>query len=298
MRIEKSNIHFDFFKEEGRHFFLSHFHSDHTEGLSRKWRKGKLYASEITSNLLKGIDKIDKKNIEVLYEKTPYNFVDNNIPYEVTPLNANHCFGALMYILKHEDAKTLFTGDFRYDKSFENYQDFLRDVNTAYIDNTYLDPAYNFPSAQESIEKVLDVISKYLSKKRIIIASYNIGKEKILISVAKEFGIKLYTPPEKLRYYRYLGIDEFFTKDKEEACVFVYNAAQLGHFFKLNLADDLMIIPRGFSLTKKTTEGKIYYIPYSEHSSYDEIMSFISMLPAAKLFDLKGKKLQYQTMLF
>ncbi len=298
MNLPGTDIHFDYFKNDGKHFFLSHFHSDHTAGLSRRWFKGSLYTSAITKNLLHHVSKLKGKHVIELEQKSPVKVISNGNWYEITAIDANHCPGAYMYLIESENHKTLFTGDFRYHKKFEKHADLFAGVDTVYLDNTYLSPEYKFPTQEQSIETIIDIAYKYPDK-TVVIGTYNIGKEKIFIEIAREFKTKIYAPPKKYRFYQIMGMEDFFTKNKEETRFYVYNMPVLGYFYsKLDTGDFLIIIPRGWGVGKKNYEGKIYHVPYSEHSSYSEIMDFLDLVNAKHIFDLNGKPLVFQQELF
>mgnify|MGYP001602000809 CR=1 FL=1 len=298
MNLPDTDIHFDYFKDEGKNFFLSHFHSDHTAGLSRRWYKGTLYTSNITKKLLHHITKLKGKHVVGIEPGESIDIISNGNWYEITAFDANHCPGAYMYLINSEKGKSLFTGDFRYCDSFKDYASAFSGVHTLYLDDTYLNPKYKFPSQQESIDQIIKLAYKYPDK-IIVFGTYNIGKEKIFLQVAKEFKTKIYTPPQKLRFYELMGMGEIFTKDKQETRFYVYNMTVMNYFYsKLDTDEYLIVIPRGWGYGKKNQEGKVYYIPYSEHSSYDEIMEFLNLTNAKHIYNLHGKPLTFQQELF
>jgi DNA cross-link repair 1A protein len=168
------------------------------------------------------------------------------------------------------------------------------DIDELYLDTTYLDPRYKFPSQKECINNVIKVINEHPEKK-IIFGSYSIGKEKLLLKVFENFARQIYSPGEKIRYYRAMGVDYAFTDKKENARFSVYNMPVLGHFYKrLENSDFIIIVPRGFGVDRKSIPGKVYYIPYSEHSSYDELIHFLDIVKTDKIYDLTGKPVTFQ----
>ena len=105
---------FAFTSPSCQHYFLTHCHSDHTIGLTRKFTKGKIYTSTTSSRIL-AVDYGLKAPVVVplaLNERVVIEGVG------VTPLDANHCPGACMFLFevpKKGGGKTqvLHTGDCR-----------------------------------------------------------------------------------------------------------------------------------------------------------------------------------------
>ncbi|KAI5567980.1 hypothetical protein BDE02_13G127800 [Populus trichocarpa] len=52
MSMEKGLISVDRFTESSQTYFLTHLHTDHTQGLTSKWGKGPLFCSKLTAKLL------------------------------------------------------------------------------------------------------------------------------------------------------------------------------------------------------------------------------------------------------
>lgn len=294
MKYPSSGIFFDDFRHPGTHYFLSHFHQDHLYGLNRTWRKGRLFASAETRNLLHHITHLKDKYVTEIKPLVPVEILDCGINYRITAIPANHCIGALMFLVESKKGKALYTGDFRFDEEFYQYKELFQGIDTVYMDTTYFQPKYRFPHQRESIETVIRIAEEFPQKK-MVFGTYSIGKEKIFIALNKHFGQKIFAPPEKLRHYEILGLGEVFTKNKEETRFLAYNMPALGYFFqRLASGEFVIIIPRGFGVDNKNSPGKVYYIPYSEHSSYDEIIRFLNFVNPAHLYDLHGKSITYQ----
>jgi DNA cross-link repair 1A protein len=76
--------------------FLTHFHSDHYGGITKAWNSGTIYCSVATANLVNQQLGIDRKWLHPLPMLTPVVIESRGKPVTVTPLDANHCPGAVI----------------------------------------------------------------------------------------------------------------------------------------------------------------------------------------------------------
>ncbi|KAL8263416.1 hypothetical protein R6Q59_024765 [Mikania micrantha] len=128
--IPKTKFIVDGFRFSGDYsvsYFLSHFHSDHYGGLNANWSRGIIFCSPITARLV----------VQFLF-KIP---TENGI-YE----------------------RYVHTGDFRYCSSMtsETVLNEFIGADAVFLDTTYCNPKYVFPSQEESIDYVVNVINKYM----------------------------------------------------------------------------------------------------------------------------------------
>ncbi|KXZ47402.1 hypothetical protein GPECTOR_35g840 [Gonium pectorale] len=87
---------FAFQSPKCRHYFLTHFHSDHTVGLSRSFRGGIIYCSPVTARLLIHDMGMRPQVVRPLEVGVPV-IIES---VRVTPLDANHCPGAVMFLFE------------------------------------------------------------------------------------------------------------------------------------------------------------------------------------------------------
>ncbi|GLC45044.1 hypothetical protein PLESTM_001680700 [Pleodorina starrii] len=78
------------------HYFLTHFHSDHTVGLNKSFDGGIIYCSHITARLLVHDMGLKPKLVKPL--SVGRSVVISGV--RVTPLDANHCPGAVMFLFE------------------------------------------------------------------------------------------------------------------------------------------------------------------------------------------------------
>lgn len=112
-----------------------------------------------------------------------------------------------MFLFKLTTGKCiLHTGDFRASPEMEEYPEFWNNsIDSIYLDTTYLSKRYAFQSQIESISEVKLQCGEFLKKNEtvgrerclIVCGAYKIGKEKVWMSIADEFGFKVYIDKER-----------------------------------------------------------------------------------------------------
>ncbi|KAG9444197.1 hypothetical protein H6P81_015537 [Aristolochia fimbriata] len=226
--MDQGLISVDKWGQPSQAYFLTHLHADHTQGLSRRWKKGPLFCSPITRklfpatfpgfdlSLLRVLEIGSTSSIRLVSETSR-----KEILVEVTTIDANHCPGAVMYLFQGEFGSFLFTGDFRWDAESQRGQqgkDVLmnalngRKLDFLYIDNTYCNPSFCFPPRAIAAKQVVDIIASH-PLHDIIISISNLGKEDLLVHVAHALNIKIWVWPERLQTMHLLGYGDIFTKD-------------------------------------------------------------------------------------
>lgn len=173
-----------------RQYFLSHFHSDHYGGITKRWCRERtfsskiIYCSEITGRLLNIRYSVEPCHLfsmandvrykihsfqgeiedggEISNEKTPGVYV--------TCIDANHCPGAVIFLfegicIEGKSTFSLHCGDFRVNKSILRHpllKEFLlgagNQLENVYLDTTYMTPKYNFPKQEQVCDSVATLI--------------------------------------------------------------------------------------------------------------------------------------------
>lgn len=222
------------------HYFLTHFHSDHYIGLRKKF-KHKIYLSPITAVLVQQFIGVSEELLQVVHVNVPF-FIDD---VRITPMDANHCPGALLFLFQFPDGRNvLHTGDFRAnERMIEQLTRWNIKLDLVYLDTTYLSSKRRMPSQDESIEFLLQHVEKYLEdnigeKFLIIVGAYLIGKEKAWMSIVQRFNFKVYLEKERLKAFKaicsrsaeHLEIyKKYVTEQESEADVRVVNMIQLSY---------------------------------------------------------------------
>ncbi|KAL5206864.1 hypothetical protein ABZP36_035073 [Zizania latifolia] len=283
------------------HWFLTHFHVDHYQGLTKSFCHGKIYCSSVTASLVHYKIGIPWDRLHVL----PLNEKITIAGVNLTCFDANHCPGAVIILFEPPNGKAvLHTGDFRFSSEMAN-NPVLRTshINTLILDTTYCNPRYDFPSQETVIQFVIEAIQAeaFNPKTLILIGSYTIGKERLFMEVARLLQKKIYVGAAKLQILKRLDLPQeimhWFTANEAESHIHVVPMWTLASFKRMKYlstqyADrfDLIVAfcPTGWSFGKgrkkapgrKWQQGTIvrYEVPYSEHSSFTELQEFVRFI--------------------
>ena len=308
------------------HYLLSHFHYDHFLGLSRHWSH-RVVCSSLTKRLLTSKLKVREALITTLDVGESRKFGESL----VTALDANHCPGSLMFLIRHSGQTFLHTGDFRASPDMESLPVFWQadfSLSRLYLDTTYCRPEYDFPALEDVIDKTLQLVKSFLSEKPntvILIGAYDVGKEKLLKAVVERLGCKVWGDEKRISTWRCLEEGELLGRlvgDRARAQVQVITNSRVT-WAKLGLELEklkrggwrhvLGVKPTGWShargehseasLTSLAihTRGEVSLleVPYSEHSSYSELERFVKFLRLKSpndIVDIVSKSKRQRTM--
>ncbi|TKY64827.1 DNA ligase 1 [Spatholobus suberectus] len=318
----------DAFRHAGPHslsYFLSHFHSDHYAGLSPSWSRGIVFCSPTTALLLRRVLRVPAPFVVPLPLRRPLR-IDGA---EVTLLDANHCPGAVQFLfaVPRPDGTALryvHTGDFRFSNSMISEPALAPFVgaDAVFLDTTYCNPKFVFPSQEESVEYVANVVETVEREREdggdgvlFLVATYVVGKEKILLELARRFKRKIHVDAKKMEVLRVLGYGESgeFTEDGKESNIHVVGWNVLGEtwpYFRPNfvrmkgvMADRggsyskvVGFVPTGWTYevkrsrfaVKSKDSFHIHLVPYSEHSNYDELREYVKFLKPKRVVPTVG----------
>ncbi|CAN7026160.1 unnamed protein product [Brassica rapa subsp. trilocularis] len=288
-------------------YFLTHFHADHYIGLTKAWSHGPIYCSSLTSRLLRLSLSVNPSFIHPLELDVEYTI--NGV--KVTLIEANHCPGAALIHLRLLDGTCyLHTGDFRASKQMQTHPLlFNRRVHVLYLDTTYCNPRYKFPSKEDVLSYVVRITKEFLRKQPrtlIVVGSYSIGKECVYLAIAKALGVKVFANASRRRILESFGWDDIsksLCTDGKATCLHVLPMSALKFerldehlkVYREQYGAVLAFRPTGWTYSEKvgehldmirpTSRGKvtIYGVPYSEHSSFTELREFVQFLRPDKI---------------
>ncbi|KAI9806671.1 MAG: hypothetical protein M1825_006128 [Sarcosagium campestre] len=159
-------------------YFLSHFHSDHYIGLTSTWQHGPIYCSRVTANLVRQQLRVDPKYVVDMEFEQKIDVPGTN-GVQVTMISANHCPGSALFLYEKTIGKgknpkvqrVLHCGDFRACPAHVRHpllrpelvdavtgkQAGQQRIDVCYLDTTYLNPRYAFPSQEKVIQSCADL---------------------------------------------------------------------------------------------------------------------------------------------
>ena len=134
-------------------------------------------------------------------------------------MEANHCPGAVMFIIKLTSGTTvLHTGDFRVSPDMESYPEFWQldfRVDTLYLDTTYCRPEYDFPSQSDVIEKTVELVNTFLAARPwtvVMVGGYDIGKERVFKALAASLDCQVWGDKKRVATWRCLEDEEILSR--------------------------------------------------------------------------------------
>jgi hypothetical protein len=226
--------------------FLSHVHSDHLVGLEtcRSFIYCSMATREIVLRLEKRYHRINFANGHLEVRKRDYaklKLLLKPLPLEtpidielapgnnirVTLFDANHCIGAVMFLIEGNGKTILYTGDIRSESWWvdaltrnpvllpyvcpsKGAQ--LKTIDTIYLDTTFAsksDPYREFPSKADGILELLEKLSKYPPDTIYYFDSWTFGYEDVYQALASFLNTRIHVD-----LYKY-GLYFALTKSKE-----------------------------------------------------------------------------------
>lgn len=312
---------FQFQRKDVRHLVLTHFHSDHTIGLTRRFNEGDglIYCTEITAALVVELIGVDAARVRGLRLDASLEIDGVNL----TLLDAGHCPGSA--VAAFEDVAggrvVLHTGDCR---ASETVRDGItkwlsgRTVDELFLDTTYCSKRWAFPAQTVACEWMRELVAAELArepKTLFVVGSYQIGKELAVQAVAEAANTPAYVEHRRWRVIQLAQWGEvqlpdgrpLWSIDKEGCGVWMTALGGLGHdLLKHFLASAkgkfnaiVAFRPTGWSWAPRKMaehgssacrvwaendgQTRIYGVPYSEHSSYPELRALAESLRPKKL---------------
>lgn len=238
--------------------------------------------------------------------------------------DANHCPGAavILFFVLHTRRWTLHTGDFRYDREhFDNFGQLVQLVQTAslhylHLDTTYCSSAHVFPSQYAVLAAT--VAQARLEDQRthgrclFFFGTYTIGKERVFMRVAEELDVHIFAATNKRHILALLNLRECkrrLVNVAEQARIHVVPMKTLSATGLRNYATrnglSTTFIGRGLAVCFRPTgwcfRGKaitrevrdadqaiMLQVAYSEHSSFEELRSFVQWVKPKRIFPTVG----------
>lgn len=193
-------------------------------------------------------------------------------------------------------------------------------ADAVFLDTTYCNPKFVFPSQEESIEYIVRTVENIRNENEksgssvlFLVATYIIGKERILLEISRRCNCPVYVDGRKMTILNALGLGESgtFTEDASASTVHVIGWNVLGEtwpYFRPNFVKmkEIMLergymkavgfVPTGWMYETKRDgfavrvkdSCEIHLVPYSEHSSYSELREYIRFLRPKRVIPTVG----------
>lgn len=299
--IPQTPIAVDFWKvrecPHARIFFLTHLHGDHVTGLTSSWNYP-VYCSEITGKLLVeryGVREELIHTLQIDCAQIIYLDSERCEQMTVTAIDANHCPGAVMFLMEGYFGTILHTGDFRFHEEMISDSVLSRysgRIDTLYLDNTYCSPGCVFPSREEAVAKVIEIVSNHPNDD-VLIGLRSLGKEDLLCKIALHFQERISVPESFYRTLELLGAPDVFDFNGNEHRIRVVPFQKVSNRFVNKVNEDqstIVILPtalyQGIEASPYENNDKVYIVPYSDHSSYTELQEFVSKMKPKKIIPI------------
>jgi len=233
--LPHSNIrvdNFEFMKNDLTEyvFFLTHCHEDHLKGLTPSWNFGKIYSSKISKKLIcDRYPHLKDYVIDLEMDEEHWIYCDEQKKegVSVVMMDACHCPGAVMLLFRGKMGTILHTGDFRFSESMldnpylfpksrknQDQRAISVTVDTLFLDNTFADPTYDFPSREQAYNGLKDIVRSHKDY-RIFIFSYYLGKEEVFLNLAEDFETLIVVDEDRYRKLCLMDLKpELFTTDE------------------------------------------------------------------------------------
>ncbi|KAJ5106374.1 hypothetical protein N7456_003049 [Penicillium angulare] len=217
--------------------FLSHVHSDHLQGLE-SFRAPFIYCSPTTRELLLRIEKyphrmnfqkgilesrrLHYKHLGKILRPIPLNTPTD---IELTPkkhvrvtlFDANHCAGAVMFLIEGSGNAVLYTGDIRAEKWWTNalirhpllipFTLGRKRLDKVYLDTTFAtksNPLREFPSKAEGLSELLTKVEAYPEETIFYFRAWTFGYEDVWLALSAALNAKIHLDPYQIGLYRSL----------------------------------------------------------------------------------------------
>ncbi|XP_067913754.1 5' exonuclease Apollo isoform X2 [Heterodontus francisci] len=210
----------------------------------------------------------------------------------VTLIDSNHCPGSVMFLFDGYFGTVLYTADFRYTPTMFSHPPLNTEkrINILYLDNTNCDPESVVPPRQEATQQIKDIINAH-PEHNVVIGLYNLGKESLLIELALTFKTWIVVSPRRFQMFQLLGLCNVFTSEVGAGRIHVVEQNKINRFnmIKWNqTCPTIAIIPT--SRRMKVWHRDVHVVPYSDHSSFQELQEFVARLkPCAIIPVVKSK---------
>ncbi|KAI5843903.1 hypothetical protein DFP73DRAFT_69270 [Morchella snyderi] len=224
--------------------FLTHIHSDHIQGLESFYGGPFIHCSAATKELLLRLERrahrwnlakgvlesrrcqyMEKKNkLKVIPMETPTVIeLDSERSIRVTMFDANHCPGAVMFLIEGDGKAVLYTGDVRAELWWVDYlarhpllipyTTGIKRLDKIYLDTTFIDQKIKnqvFSPKREGIRELIETIGKYPSDTIFHLNTWTFGYEDVWVALAAAFNTQIHLSKYHFRLFSFISAPEVY----------------------------------------------------------------------------------------
>lgn len=287
----------------GSIFFLTHFHSDHTRGLTPKWNHSTIYTSQTVFVLMKL--RYGKTAKLLNYVKPLSVFQWSVLPVRgqdihVCCIPANHSTGSVMWCFILPNGSTVVhTGDFRPGDDTYHWEGWKRmvPVSMLFYDSSLYDPRIRIPSVEQSVQALEELYRTMGKNQNMAVLLHTSGMETLIVEWCKKYE-RSWHIDKSCKDYKELElglmengslfrchtsgraditcVGEAFRTKHEGDKKWVFVKPSLVWFMcHRNQIDQNETYSMNHAIPDETNTFRILY---SNHASYDEIQTFIGFL--------------------
>jgi DNA cross-link repair 1A protein len=216
-------------------------------------------------------------------------------------LNANHTPGSAIFVFLLPNGKrVLHTGDFRAEPSVISSASKFSPVDHLFIDCTFAISGLTIPPREVCRAFVIERCKVWLPRDYlVIIGTYTIGKEDLLLDVAEALGCCVYAPEARLTGIRSLmeagwRRSDLFVDDQKSARIHLVPIGTtslenaIAYAISVNRTKVLAFQATGSAgkpfwqspttLSARGVDAVVYAVPYSDHSAPEELRKFVDAM--------------------
>lgn len=254
--------------------FISHAHSDHTQGARVNI---KAIASEETKALVEA-------RMGVMLDTV-------RLPQGVEMLDSGHILGSKQLYIDSEDYGSLvYTGDYQMQRSPVAKEIEIKEADIAILDSTYPYPKIKFDEREEVIGAMHSYVKSRVQNSIVVFGVYALGKAQEIVSVLNQIGLepavsrniaKLNAVYQKfgvdLNYSSTIGEEKDFAKLAQDASVAVVETSRLDEVaIKIQGESNRKVlrgVATGFAkMFKFDTEVQF---PLSDHADFAQTLEYL-----------------------
>ncbi len=169
-------------------------------------------------------------------------------------------------------------------------------VDCLYLDNTYCDPDCEFPTRSAAMDQIIGIIDSHRDYD-VCVGLRGLGKEEILVTLAKHYQTWVVVSAKRYETIKLLDLPEVFSTDADAGFIRVVAQPQIGKKFmseQNRRRPTIAILPTslyvGLPGIPFINQADVFVVPYSDHSSYAELKTFVSRVTPKKIIPIvRGK---------